>query len=61
MTSCRVPADRQPLSEQECALVLGLYWLGWQAGKIHQHTLIGLSTIHRILDGEHRYNDRPIR
>lgn len=57
----RILIAREPLREQECALVLGEFWMGWSIEKIHRDTAIGLTTIHRVLDGQHRHNGRPIR
>ena len=53
--------SRQPIELADCAMILGWFWMGRRISDIHKQTGIGLTTIHRILDGDHRYNDRPIR
>ncbi|MAI41361.1 MAG: hypothetical protein CMP95_02770 [Gammaproteobacteria bacterium] len=57
----RAMERRQPIELTDCAMILGLFWMGRKISDIHKDSGIGLTTIHRILDGDHRYNDRPIR
>lgn len=59
--AARIMNTRPALCENDCALVLGLFWMNVSISSIHRRTQIGLTTIHRILDGVHRYNDRAIR
>ncbi len=59
--AARVLESRRPIDRTDCAMVLGWFWMGRRISDIHKESGIGLTTIHRILDGDHRYNDRSIR